>query len=611
MGPVSAARGRPSDRWRAGRRSLRRKVEGADDRFTRHARGEGIPARARPPAAVEEALLAAIRARRARDPLVPVDVLVGGVLLRPYLQRLIADTSPGLLGVRFSTLGELGLRLGAAALAVSDRRPLHAIAERAYTAEVARACEGYFAPVAATPGFAEAVRRLVRELRREGIEPDGLDRVARACLESAAKADDLTALYRRYLEGRAGLYDGDDALAVADAARFDGAELLLAGVWRLGAHGRRLVERLAERVPVTVFLPSAGEDADAAHAELRGWLRACGAELEVLPAPPAATALARLQRDLFAPTAATPEDGTVDLVSAPDPLAETREAARACLAWAGEGIAFREMAVAYRQAEVYRPLVEAVLTEAGIPVYLDDGPSLAERPLGRRILALLDLVDSPLRRRDVIAFLSEGRLPRETRERFGGAPSARWDSISRRAGVVEGIEQWRSRLASLREREAAEAAKEEAPEWLQRRVEDCDTLLGFVEALAADLDGRPERASWRDSLAYLRRLLETYVDGASDVLGYLDQLAELDALLPEVDFPRVLELVRAEVRALKAADLDEGQQGAFGRRGVNVLDVNQLRNLRFRAVAVLGLTERAFRRLRARTRSCSTTSAGA
>jgi RecB family exonuclease len=547
-----------------------------------------------PPAAVEDSVLAAIQARRERDPLAPIDVLVGGVLLRPYLQRLIADTSPGLLNVRFSTLGELGLRLGAATLAVSGRHPLPAIAERAYTSEVARSCEGYFAPVASTPGFAEAVRQLVRELRREGIEPDELERVARECLESEAKADDLTALYRRYLEKRADLYDGEDALAFADPAAFDGIELLLVGVWRLGAHGRRLIEALAEREPVTVFLPSVADDADATHAELRGWLLAHGAQLVELPPPVGDTALAHLQRELFAATTQAPSDDTVDLVSAPDPLTETREAARACLGWARQGIAFREMVVAYRQAEVYRPLVEGVFTEAGIPVYLDDGPSLAERPLGRRILALLDLIESPLRRRDVIAFLSDGRMPRETRERFGNVTPARWDSISRRAGVVEGIEQWRSRLASLREREAEAAAEEGAPEWLQRRVDDCDTLLGFVEAFAADLAGRPKRASWSESLIYLRRLLETYVDGASDVLGYLDQLEALDALVPEVDFPRFLEVVRAEVQALKAADLDEGQQGAFGRRGVNVLDVNQLRNLRFRAVAVLGLTERAF-----------------
>ena len=39
--------------------------------------------------------------------------------------------------------------------------------------------------------------------------------------------------------------------------------------------------------------------------------------------------------------------------------------------------------------------------------------------------------------------------------------------------------------------------------------------------------------------------------------------------------------------------LDE-RQGAFARRGVNVLDVNSLRGLSFRAVAIVGLVERSF-----------------
>ncbi|HZT53413.1 MAG TPA: PD-(D/E)XK nuclease family protein, partial [Gaiellaceae bacterium] len=358
--------------------------------------------------------------------------------------------------------------------------------------------------------------------------------------------------------------------------------------------GRSLLRGIATRRPVTVFLPTAGGGADEAHAELRAWLVGQGAAVEALPAPAAASTLGRLQQQLFAPARPIALDGTVELVSAPDPLTEAREAARTCLAWAADGIAFREMAVAYRQGDVYRSLLEAVFAEAGIPVYLDDGPSLAERPLGRRILALLDLVGTPLRRRDVLAFLSDGRMPEATGERFGGAPAARWDSVSRRAGVVEGLEQWRERLALLREHEAEAAAEEDAPEWRRRRVEDCDSLLAFVEALAADLAAAPTRGSWAELLAWLRHLLETYVHGAGDVTGYLDQLRALDTLVPEVELARFLELVRAEVKALAAGDLDEGQQGAFGRRGVNVLDVNQLRGLRFRAVAVLGLTERSF-----------------
>lgn len=61
---------------------------------------------------IESAFLRGLALIRVADPFAPIDVLVGGVLQRPYLQRLIADTSSGLLNIRFSTLGELGIRLG-------------------------------------------------------------------------------------------------------------------------------------------------------------------------------------------------------------------------------------------------------------------------------------------------------------------------------------------------------------------------------------------------------------------------------------------------------------------------------------------------------------------
>ena len=546
------------------------------------------------PAALEDAFLRRVAAIRSTDPLAPIDVLIGGVLIRPYLQRLIAETSPVMLNVRFHTIGELGVRLGEAALARSGRRPLPALAERALVHEVAAGCDGYFAPVASTPGFADAARRLLRELRQEGVTPADLRANAARGTESQAKADDLAALYERYAERRAGTFDGIDALTLADVERFDGAALLAVGVWRLSASGRRLLAQIAQRAPVEVFLPTVAPTADEAHLALREWLTEHQAAEEVLQSPAPATALESVQRRLFAPAGPIPGDDSIDLVSAPDPQAEVREAARACMAWAAKGIPFRQMAVAYRQAGVYRPLVEATFAEAGIPVYLDDGPSLAERPLGRRILALLDLIESPLRRRDVIGFLSDGWMPNATRERFGGARVSQWDSLSRRAGVVAGAEQWRSRLQALRERERIAAEESPDRQWLQDRVEGCDHLIAFIEELGARFATRPARATWTASVAHVRDLITTYVDDATKVIGFIESLARLDELLPPVDFARFLAIVRAEVRDLAAGDLDGQAQGAFGRRGVNVLDVNQLRNLRFDCVAVLGLTERVF-----------------
>ena len=40
-----------------------------------------------------------------------------------------------------------------------------------------------------------------------------------------------------------------------------------------------------------------------------------------------------------------------------------------------------------------------------------------------------------------MAFLSDGWLPRETRERYGKTPIGRWESASRRAGVVENADE--------------------------------------------------------------------------------------------------------------------------------------------------------------------------
>ena len=100
-----------------------------------------------------------------------------------------------------------------------------------------------------------------------------------------------------------------------------------------------------------------------------------------------------------APLPPDPADGTVRIASAPDPNREVRDALRTCLRWAREdGIAFHEMVIAYRQADPYRPLIAGALREAKLPAYIDEGTPLSELPLGRRALALLDLLSGDLER---------------------------------------------------------------------------------------------------------------------------------------------------------------------------------------------------------------------
>src|SRR6478736_1864566 len=166
-------------------------------------------------------------------------------------------------------------------------------------------------------------------------------------------------------------------------------------------------------------------------------------------------------------------DDSVVLVSAPDPTREVQETVGACLRWAQSGVAFHEMAVVYRQSEPYRALLEAAFREAGIATYLHEGTPLTERPLGRRIAALLDLVDGDLERATVMTFLADARLPAETWERYGRVSATGWDTDSRRAGVVRGAAQWDSRLAAARVELELRYA-EDPPPWLDERLERMD-----------------------------------------------------------------------------------------------------------------------------------------
>src|SRR3954453_23617838 len=113
------------------------------------------------PAALRAALAERIRELRRQDPLEPITVLVGASLQRPYLARWLAARLGGHANVRILMPGDLALLLGAPTLVDQGRRALPPLADRVLLGEVARSHPGYFAPVADTAGFAEALYRLV------------------------------------------------------------------------------------------------------------------------------------------------------------------------------------------------------------------------------------------------------------------------------------------------------------------------------------------------------------------------------------------------------------------------------------------------------------------
>ena len=493
--------------------------------------------------------------------------------------------------------GDLALLLGAPALVAAGRRALPPLADRVLLAEVAREHPGYFAPVAETPGFGEASFRLVREMRGAGYDLSDLGPLLDGTTDAPEKAVALAEILARFEARRTGFYGPDDALAAADPDRLDGLGLLVWGVLELQPAMERLLRRIAARLPVDVYLPDVPSAADAPLGALRRRLLAGESTSQTLADPPLPdTALDRVRGRMFTPPAGPTisPDGALRLVSAPDPAREVRAAARACLQWAKEGVRFWEMAVAYRHGEAYRPLVEAVFIEAGIPMYLHEGSPLAERPVGRQTLALLDLYESDYSRQSVMDFLTDARLPGELHEDFEGIPATRWDSVSRQAGIVAGVEQWAQRLRLLQEGLAGEDEAEDQPQWVADRIADAAKLAQFIEDLSRRMAAHPGRAGWSEQLDFLAQLLSRYVKGGVEVIEALRGLERFTALEHEVTFERFLEVVRRAIETLRSEDVLQGDPGAFARRGVNVVAVNSLPGIEFARVWILGAAERAF-----------------
>ena len=123
-----------------------------------------------PSLALENRLAEEVGAAREADPLTPICVLVGGTLLRPYLQRELARRSGGIANVHFLTPADFSLILGERAMWAAGRMPLPPLADRILLRQLVADEGGYFEPVRETPGLSDALYRLVRELRGAGYD---------------------------------------------------------------------------------------------------------------------------------------------------------------------------------------------------------------------------------------------------------------------------------------------------------------------------------------------------------------------------------------------------------------------------------------------------------
>jgi ATP-dependent helicase/nuclease subunit B len=538
-----------------------------------------------------EALAGVIGAARTDDPLRPVTVVVPSNFVGLSIRRLLgsgtlsAGERAGLANVSFVTPFQLAEQVASDLLL--DTRP---ITNPVLGAAVRRALAddpGPYAPVAQHEATEAALAGLFAEL--SNVDEAGLEAIDEEGSEAASLA---VAFYRSIAQHLRGFHTERD-LATAAAERDDLAQQLERFghvVWYLpapttSALGHFLNRVLSDAVDSSVIVGVTGhENAD------RAMWRTCS---EGGVHQPASTRQASTE----------PVSPTADhIVSVTDAAEEVRDVCSRVLSLVSGGVALDRIGVFFPTPDPYVRIIEQQFGAAGIAVNGPDQRRLADSVAGRTLLNALSLPHDRWRRDRVMALLSAGPI-RSGDERV--RPAA-WDVVSREAGVVGDLRDWRAKLEHHRETtqkrhdEIDPAA--DADGWRRQRqldvLTDIANLQGFIDwlhSLTSAVTGAP---GWPDrcraAAELLRGLLgaehqhsrwpDAEQEAFARVEAALVRLATLEAIEPD---PTTDVFVRALTSEL---DVARGRRGRFG-TGVMYGPIAAAVGHDFDAVFVVGAAE--------------------
>ena len=521
------------------------------------------------------------------DTLAPVTVIgptrYANLSLRQELGR------SGFANVRFIVLPVLSEMLGAAGMARAGRKPLTSVLEGVFVRTVLMQAGGALAPVKDHPSTLSSVRSSFRELRK-------VDDEILAKLEAQGGVrGELVGLYREFRRRTADThYDSQDLAAAAASALRDGN---IAGLDDLGLivfylprnlspADAGLIEELALQGRCAAILGTTGDDA----ADRETWKLSQRLEAAMMGPPESASS-----------DDPPPLRGVAQLHIAPNAHEELRWVIRQIVQEARNSrTPFHRMAVLYRTENPYSSLIRDELRLANIPSAGPGRDTLADTAVGRTLTGLLKLPDRDFQRSDVMEWLT-GCPVRPPAGRTPGFNPSRWDSLTRKAGIVGGLDQWRRRLEGYAARMREEAQQgQEAEEISDARASvmrseaaSADNALAFIEQLAEDLATQENAATWEGFSAWASRLLALYLDhGIPDSeISARDRILEiLEGLkgAASVDPYTTKEMFRQTVE--EALTAPTGHQGVTG-QGVFVSTFSAASGMNFDIIWLVGMIE--------------------
>ena len=532
-------------------------------------------------------LLAFIRQVQDGDPLRPITVVApSNYALLSIRHRLGLS---GIANVRFLVAARLAELLGAPSFSAQDKRPLTSIIENAAVREVASQATGMLESLRDHPSTHMSLRNTFRQLRHA-------TKGARDSLAAqGGLRQETVALYHDYREHVAEFYDDEDLAEAATRAVESGnthglddlGVIVFYRMRGLTPSQTSLVQALAQAGRCSVLLGLTGDElADRSTLSMES----------------------RLQPYLHQPTSpdnsdAQAGDDNTHMLVAPDAHQELRWVIRRIMQRAESGTPFHRMAVLYRKEAPYATLIREEFTLAGIPVAGANTSSLANTAVGSALTGLLGLHEADFARDTVMAWLTGSPLKSPSIDTAFFNPT-QWDTISKKANVVRGAENWELRLNRFIDQQSEDAEKwaEQGEIYESRifRIRADAEVARHLQSFIADLieaSAPLEDASWKEWSEWAKRLLDQY-------------LADYDSL-PDLE-KRAYDRIERILKELQAADeispnptsdvfrraLHDALQVSVGRlgligQGVFVAPFRHAAAMNFDVVHIVGMIEGA------------------
>lgn len=497
----------------------------------------------------------------------------------------------------------------------------------------------HFAPIAHRPGFVQLLQGFIAELKAARIDPDQLAAaIARFSTEPRlTEPAQIYATYQTQLQSlnwadRAGLgwlavqtleteSDPPQAgpiLLVDGFDNFTGVQIAF-----LRAYSRRF-----EQTIIALTGTTDGSERLFAHRRFdqtrRRMEEAFGCTAEPLPVAQSSRRRAvftHLERSLFESAAPQiSQNKEVELIAAPDLPGEVRAALRRLKQRVVlDGVSPADTALLARDMSPYRPFIEQVGREFGLPLRFVDGAPLKENPAVAALLNLLRLslpasgtAEPAFPRREVVTAWASPYFDWIALTGIRPGDANALDALARAGRVTGGRAQWRETLLALSTRTAEAPA--DGDEAVAIEITAAAELRDKFERFTACLTPPAQTATFRDFTAWLEDLIGAEAEAGSGLNMVACIQAEPATCARDLSALRALkEVLRGLVWAEQAvtpgravpfttfcAELFGAVEGASYQpappagAAILVADVVQVRGLSFDTAAVLGLAEGVF-----------------